>query len=108
MKINIRMYPQNNEEIKLLTGLINKYKFGSKRFYDSFDLKTNCIDLFNRKIKVDTILSHKIVNEELQVYSFVIREGIENDLLMEVSGFINPSNTIKTKYAERRKTSRTY
>ncbi len=108
MKINIRLYPKNIEEINLLTGLIDKYKFGSKRFYDSFNLTTNCIDLFNRKIKVDTILSHKIVNEELQVYSFVIRKGIENDLVMEVSGFINSSNTIKTKYAERRKTARTY
>lgn len=42
------------------------------------------------------------------VSSFIVKEGIEKDMVLEVTGYRKPSNTVKTKYVERHKTARTY
>lgn len=107
MKMNVRMYPMNKEQVDLLKGLKNKYKFGSERFYKSFDETNSTIRLFDKKIKVDKILLDQMMNGFI-VTSFIIQEGIQDDMVLEVTGYIRPTNTVKTKYVERHKTARTY
>lgn len=67
----------------------------------------NTICLFDKKIKVDKNLLDQMRNG-FMVTSFIIREGIQNDMVLEVTGYIRSTYTVKTKYVERHKTARTY
>lgn len=107
MKINVSLYPANKEEVDLLKGLKDKYKFGGKRFYSSFNKMYSIIRLFDKEINVDKSLLDQMMYGFI-VTSFIIREGIQDDMVLEVTGYKNPSNTVKTQYTIRAKTARTY
>jgi len=107
INFTVNLIPETKEGIKLLLSLAKKtYIFRAKRFKESFNAQKSTLNLFNQSFKVDPILKELITNNCFNVYSFIVKDCST----LEITGDYEKEKygSIKTKYAERRKTNRTY